>query len=671
MYLNKRLEEILKMLIDKDYVSISEVSKKLNISRRTIYYSLEKIEQYLNVNSIKLCKQRSLGYYLIDSDKESLSKLLSYSNEDYILSPSERYIKIMIYMLTYKDKLTIEKLCELLQVSRNTILSDVKYARNYINKYKLKIESDNGYEIKGSLKDLRYLFINLYNNYKYLFNHCDYLEEYTLIKKQLEEKAYTLLKVKDIDYTLKYLTIMYKYCYKAYESLTYDKEEIVYLNSIDSNKLANDILDLLKKTLKINIESKEVYYIQVFLINDKEIRDFLRLQNINEKYLHEINLMVKDFEKISCIAIDDYHDLSANILNHLMPSLFRLKYGIYFPNYIKDEVKNKYKSIFQFTKQVVKNIEELLGCIFNDDELSYIAMYFGGYAVKMGVELKIPKIVIVCNHGMATSQLLKIQVEELFDLIEINDILPLSKFYKYEKSFDFAITTVDIPNSKENIIKVNPILNGFDKQNLLSQISTTQSNFNMSQQIVQRILNSVERYASINNKEKLREEIENIILSSKEKNEVYKIPLEDLVNRNTILLNQEAKDWKEAIKISSSNLLELGYIKESYITSMIKNIEELGPYIIISENVALPHTKPENGVNKVGISITTFKEEIYFSENKKHKARVFIVLAPKDKYSHLNALVSINKMLSDKDNLTKILKANSKSEIIEIIKKYS
>ena len=97
MYLNKRIEEILKMLIDKDYLSIEEISKKLNISRRTTYYSMEKVEYYLTMNSIKLQKQRSLGYYLITSDKEKISKILSYSNEDYILSPNERYIKIIIY----------------------------------------------------------------------------------------------------------------------------------------------------------------------------------------------------------------------------------------------------------------------------------------------------------------------------------------------------------------------------------------------------------------------------------------------------------------------------------------------------------------------------------------------------------------------------------------------
>lgn len=671
MYLNKRLEEILKMLIKKDYLSVLEITKQLNISRRTIYYSIEKLEEFLNANSIELHKQRSLGYYLTDKDKQKLSKLLSYSSEDYILSPSERHIKIIIYTLTHKDKLTIEKLCDLLQVSRNTVLNDIKTARKYVSKYKLKIESDFGYEIKGRYKDVRYMFMNLYNDYVYLFNECEILEEYTLLKKSLQEKNPNILNITNIEYILKYLTMMYKYCYKYGNSLGYDEDELNYLNTAKSNDVAKEILVLLRRILNINIEDDESYYIQIFLVKDDEIRSFLTKENIKEKYLHELNMMVKEFEKISCIFIDDYNELSTNMLNHLIPSLFRLKYGIYFTNHIKDEVKNKYKSIFQFTKQVVKSVEELLGCIFNDDELAYIAMYFGGYAVKMGVKIKIPKIVIVCNHGMATSQLLKTQIKELFDLIEINDILSVSDFYKYDKAYDFAITTVDIQNNKGNIIKVNPVLNTLDKQNLVSQISSTQSSFNINQQIVKRIMTSVERYATITNKDKLREEIENIVLSTKEKNEVYKVPLKDLLNESTILLNQDTNDWKEAIKISSKSLLDLGYIQESYIKAMIKNIEDLGPYIIILENVALPHTKPENGVNRVGMSITTFKNEVYFSENNRHKARIFIVLAPTDKYSHLNALMSINKILSNKDNLEKILNANSKSEVIEIIDKYS
>lgn len=671
MYINKRLEEILKILIKKDYVTTQEISKKLNMSRRTTYYDIEKLEHYLRINSVELKNKRTLGYYLSSKDKEEVSKLLKYASEDYILSPEERYLKIVIYILTYNERLTIEKLCNLLQVSRNTVLNDLKDARSYISKYKLKIESYNGYEIKGDLKDRRYLFINLYNDYGYLFKECEFLEEYNVLKETLESISSNVAKKEYINYSLKYLTNMYKHYYKYFESLSFSEDEIDFLESLSCKNLANDILVELRKVLNKNIADSEIYYIQTFIIRDSEIKEFFLKQSIKDKYIYEINMMVREFEKISCIYIDDYKELTNNIFNHLVPSLFRLRYGVYYPNDIKEEVKNKHKSIFQFTKQIVKNVEEVLGCFFNDDELAFISMYFGGYAVKMGVEIKIPKIVIVCNSGMATSQLLKSQIKDLFDLIEIKDILSLDEFNNYEKSYDFAITTVDISKDNGNVIKVNPVLNNLDKQNLISQISSTQSKFNLGQQIVRRIMNSVERYSTVTNKDKLREEIENIILSTEEKNEIYKVTLADLLNKNTISLNKEAKDWKDAIKVSSSSLIELGVIDESYVKAMIRNIESLGPYIIILENVALPHSKPENGVNRLGISLTTFKEEICFSDNERHKARVFIVLAPKDKESHLNALVSINKMLSNKSNLEKILNASCKSEILEIVKQYS
>lgn len=671
MYINKRLEEILKILIKKDYATTQEISKKLNMSKRTTYYDIEKLEHYLRINSVELKNKRTLGYYLSNKDKEEVSKLLKYASEDYILSPKERYLKIVIYILIYNEKLTIEKLCNLLQVSRNTVLNDLKDARSYISKYKLKIESDNGYEIKGDLKDRRYLFINLYNDYGYLFKECEFLEEYNVLKENLESINPNVAKETYINYSLKYLTNMYKHYYKDFESLSFSEDEINFLESLNCKNLANDILVELRKVLNKDIADSEIYYIQIFIIRDSEIKEFFSKQSIKDKYIYEINMMVREFEKISCIYIDDYKELTNNIFNHLVPSLFRLRYGVYYPNHIKEEVKNKYKSIFQFTKQIVKNVEEVLGCFFNDDELAFISMYFGGYAVKMGVEIKIPKIVIVCNSGMATSQLLKSQIKDIFDLIEIKDILSLDEFNNYEKSYDFAITTVDISKDNGNVIKVNPVLNNLDKQNLISQISSTQSKFNLGQQIVKRIMNSVERYSTVTNKDKLREEIENIILSTEEKNEIYKVTLADLLNKNTISLNQEAKDWKDAIKVSSRSLIELGVIDESYVKAMIRNIENLGPYIIILKNVALPHSKPENGVNRLGISLTTFKEEICFSDNERHKARVFIVLAPKDKESHLNALVSINKMLSNKSNLEKILNASCESEVLEIVKQYS
>jgi transcriptional antiterminator len=671
MYLNKRIENILEILIKSDYITAQKIAKTFDISKRTAYYDLEKAQNYLNKNNIELKSERHLGYYLSPNDKENVSKLLKYSSKDYILSSKERYIKILINLLICNEKITIEKLCDMLAVSRNTVLTDIKDSRKYITRYNLKIEFQNGYKIQGKECNKRYLFINLHNQYSYLFVKYDFLDEYSLLKEQWKCENKHSLKFNEIDYALRYLLNFYKNSYKVGSSISYSKEDMVFLDSLDSNYEAKNILENIKTILKKNIVDSEVYYIQLILTKDDEIREFLLDQDIKSKYISSIRMTIKEFENIACISIEDNEELLKNIFNHLMPSLFKLKYGIYYPNYIKDEVKNKYKSIFQFTKQVVKNIENTLDIFLNDDELAYIAMYFGGYTAKIGVRIKIPKIVIVCNSGMATSHLLKRQIEELFDLVEIIHVLSLEQFKKFDKHYDFAITTVDLDINKENVIKVNTILTNLDKQKLMSQISNTQSEFNLEQQLLKKIMKSIEKYTKVINRESLKEEIEDILISRKEKIDIYKATLGELLNKDTITLNEYAKDWKEAIRISSKKLLDLGFINESYINSMIKNIETLGPYIIISKDVALPHSKPDDGVNKLGISITTFKEDIVFSNNERHKARVFITLAPKDKQSHLNALASINNMLSDKHNVEKIISASCEEEILDLVKNYS
>nr|WP_250675621.1 PTS sugar transporter subunit IIA [Paeniclostridium ghonii]MCM0167746.1 PTS sugar transporter subunit IIA [Paeniclostridium ghonii] len=287
----------------------------------------------------------------------------------------------------------------------------------------------------------------------------------------------------------------------------------------------------------------------------------------------------------------------------------------------------------------------------------------------MGVEIKIPKIVIVCNSGMATSQLLKNQIEQLFDLIEIQDILSLKNFENYDKYYDFAITTVDI--NQKQAIKVNPILTNLDKQNLLSQISNTQSVFNVEQEFINKIINSVERYATISNKEKLREEIKDIVITSREKTKSYKATLNELLNEDTIYLNQEAKDWEEAIRVSAKPLKDLGYVKDCYIESMIENVRKLGPYIVIAPKVAMPHARPEDGVNKVSMALTTFKEPIIFSQKEQHQVKMLISLAPKDNQTHIKALACLTKMLSKTENIDKILNSKNKEEVLEIINKYS
>ncbi|MCQ4673471.1 PTS sugar transporter subunit IIA, partial [Lactonifactor longoviformis] len=88
---------------------------------------------------------------------------------------------------------------------------------------------------------------------------------------------------------------------------------------------------------------------------------------------------------------------------------------------------------------------------------------------------------------------------------------------------------------------------------------------------------------------------------------------------------------------------------------------------VIAPKVAMPHARPEDGVNKVSMTLTTFKEDIYFSGKEQHKVKILISLAPKDNQTHIKALACLTKMLSKKENIDKILNSKDKYEILEVI----
>lgn len=127
-----------------------------------------------------------------------------------------------------------------------------------------------------------------------------------------------------------------------------------------------------------------------------------------------------------------------------------------------------------------------------------------------------------------------------------------------------------------------------------------------------------------------------------------------LLKKENVQICETAKNWQDAIKISVLPLEQGGYVESRYKDGIIENIEKLGPYIIIADHIALPHARPEQGAIDTQIGITLFRQDIEF-DGRKATARLFVTLAAKDNNSHLDALVQISDLLSDEDEVEKIL----------------
>ncbi len=146
--------------------------------------------------------------------------------------------------------------------------------------------------------------------------------------------------------------------------------------------------------------------------------------------------------------------------------------------------------------------------------------------------------------------------------------------------------------------------------------------------------------------------------------------LSELIVKENINIVDKVSSWEDAIKTASEPLLEKNFISKEYVDTMINNTKELGPYFIVAPKIAIPHARPENGVNKLGMSLLKINQEIGFSDKEEHLANIVIVLAAEDNNSHLKALTQLTELLSNEDDTNSLLQATSIDDALKIIKKY-
>ena len=88
------------------------------------------------------------------------------------------------------------------------------------------------------------------------------------------------------------------------------------------------------------------------------------------------------------------------------------------------------------------------------------------------------------------------------------------------------------------------------------------------------------------------------------------IMLTDVLKEEYIKLNVECKDWEDAIRTAGQILIDNGVATNEYVEDAIEGVKELGPYVVITKGVALPHATNKKGVFKTGISLITLKNPV-------------------------------------------------------------
>ena len=146
---------------------------------------------------------------------------------------------------------------------------------------------------------------------------------------------------------------------------------------------------------------------------------------------------------------------------------------------------------------------------------------------------------------------------------------------------------------------------------------------------------------------------------------------ESLIENNSIKLNVSAANWEEAIKVGTDMLEASGAIQPSYYRAIVSSIKKLGPYVVIAPQFAMPHARPEDGVNRTAFALVTLTEPVYF-EGEDEPVDVMVTLAGSSSDEHMEGLMEVTQVLDDEESetgidLKKLLRCQTNQDVFNVI----
>ena len=144
--------------------------------------------------------------------------------------------------------------------------------------------------------------------------------------------------------------------------------------------------------------------------------------------------------------------------------------------------------------------------------------------------------------------------------------------------------------------------------------------------------------------------------------------LSELVTDDRVILHQVVGDWREAISAVAAPLIADGSILPAYVDSMIKAVDEFGPYIVLVPLIALAHARPDGAVNRQAMSVMTLAEPVYFGHAENDPVSIVFCLAATDNRSHMDALKSFVSIAADSQRVARLTAASTVTEFQQILR---
>ncbi|MBE5673405.1 transcription antiterminator [Staphylococcus sp. SS35] len=681
-------QQILREIVLNPTIHGKELESIFGLSRRQLGYRIQKINLWLEQEGYPKVERTSQGNFIVSSEimtlfKQELRDEQSTNAQQMIFSIETRRYYLMLMLFSKENAMSLNHFAIDLQVSKNTIIHDLNHVKNLLESQglALKYSRKRGYELVGDEFEIRRFFIKLID--QRLDHDITKSEVLKALNLTFEDIAFQKDKIKQVEQFLKS-----QFIDKSLSSLPYVL--CVIRRRIKSGHVINPLninYRYLRDTKEyaateimtqdeLGVPEAEKLYLTLHLLSTSvqwtDLQESDNLSNLTEA----IEQMIRHFEQITFINIEDKEKLSNQLLLHLTPAFYRIKYNLTDRDELIDPLQGNYKSLFHMVKQSCQSLTEYFGKSLPDNEIAYLTMLFGGSLRRQDENFdgKI-KAIIVCTQGTSVSQMMLYELRSLFPEIIFLDAISLRTFENYALDYDIVFSPMFILTHKKLFI-TKVALSKIEQRKLRKEVMKyiNKESADIEKEI-NKLMALIERTTTVNDISELREGLEDFVANYNSISTINgsivtqskTLDLVDLIPARHIVRAHRVHNIDEAITKASDILVRNHFIDEQYIHEMQQAFDD--SYMVIMQNIAIPHAYSEHHVHKTAMSMLVLQEPLYMSDGT--PIHIIVPIAAVDKVTHLRALLQLRDLAQNQDAINQIIRSRKNYDVNQILNTFS
>ena len=467
--MNARQIFLLEFLLKQhEYLSANQLAEKYGVSTKTVYQDIDKLNDFFDEGELKsrIVKVPRKGIKLsADEERKQIHSLLLVNKHEsgvQDFSPEYRESELIKRLFINQEDLDIYDFAEEMYVTESTVHRDIDKLEKNLGQFDLKIRIKH---------DQLFVDGDEWNIRKALQSYVIQAQSFGR-----EEKIERFFSEKDIEICYEAISrLSQKYhhqfseeysCLLLVECLVFKKrtENNNCLTERTSN-LINDLNhlevyffsgELLESIINKSFSEISPYEIEAMayslLAYGFSIQSADYIQNIE----HQVNELINKVSNLLSLDLSKDNHLKLMLSNHISKMIFRLRNQIYITNPALEEIKKQYSSLFNVIWIAIRGLSKYYEINISNEELAFIVIHF-----QLAIEkiVKPLNIVVICQNGIATSELIMSKLHKIFDSdAKITNINARELDFYDLSNIDLIISTIALPEVKVPVIEVSPIL---------------------------------------------------------------------------------------------------------------------------------------------------------------------------------------------------------------------